>query len=42
MDNPTLIVGFEDVITYIRNQDHKIKKLEEEIKKLKEQLQKFT
>ena len=30
-NNPTLITGFEDVITYIKNQDIRIKKLEEEV-----------
>lgn len=35
--NPTLIAGFEDVITYIKNQDIRIKKLEQENNELKEQ-----
>jgi chromosome segregation ATPase len=31
MSNPTLIAGFEDVMTFIKNQDLKIKSLEEDI-----------
>ena len=33
--NPTLIPGFEDIITHIRQQEQRIKKLQEENKKLK-------
>lgn len=36
MSNPTLIVGFEDVMTYIKNQDQRIKELEKENKELKQ------
>jgi predicted RNase H-like nuclease (RuvC/YqgF family) len=36
--NPTLISGFEDVITHINQQDQRVMSLEEENKKLKEQL----
>jgi len=36
MANPTLITGFEDVLTYIRQQDERIKRLEEQEKKLRE------
>jgi len=35
MSNPTLIAGFEDVMTFIKNQDLKIKMLEEEIQLFK-------
>ena len=34
-ENPTLIAGFEDVMSYIKNQDARIKSLEKENKKLK-------
>lgn len=37
MANPTLITGFEDVMTYIRQQDERIKRLEEQEKKLRKQ-----
>lgn len=37
MSNPTLIVGFEDVMSYIKNQDQRIKELEKENKKLQEE-----
>ena len=33
--NPTLIPGFEDIITHIRQQEQRIKKLQEENKNLK-------
>jgi cell division protein FtsB len=33
--NPTLISGFEDVITHIKQQEHRVMGLEEENKKLK-------
>ena len=36
MANPTLITGFEDVMTYIRQQDERIKRLEEQEKKLRQ------
>lgn len=36
MSNPTLIVGFEDVMTYIKNQDQRIKELEKENHKIKD------
>ena len=34
-ENPTLIAGFEDFISYIKNQDARIKTLEKENKELK-------
>ena len=34
--NPTLITGFEDVITYIKNQDAQIKKLKQEVQDWKD------
>ena len=37
--NPTLISGFEDVITHINQQDQRVMSLEEENKKLKEELE---
>jgi len=37
MANPTLITGFEDVLTYIRQQDKRIKRLEEENEKLQKE-----
>ena len=36
MNNNTLIAGFEDIMTHIKNQEIRIKKLEEENKKLKD------
>ncbi len=39
--NPTLIAGFEDVMTYIKNQDQMMKKLQEENKKLQEERDKY-
>ena len=35
-DNPTLIAGFEDVMTHIRNQEKRIQELEKENEKLQE------
>jgi FtsZ-binding cell division protein ZapB len=32
--NPTLINGFEDILTFIKQQDHRIKELEEKNKQL--------
>jgi hypothetical protein len=37
--NPTLINGFEDLMTFIKNQDHRIKELEEKNKKLQKYAQ---
>ena len=37
--NPTLISGFEDVITHINQQEQRVMSLEEENKKLKEELE---
>ena len=37
--NPTLISGFEDVITHINQQEQRVMGLEEENKKLKEELE---
>ena len=39
MSNPTLINGFEDVLTFISQQAERVKKLEAENKKLKEALE---
>ena len=37
--NPTLISGFEDVITHINQQEQRVMSLEEENKKMKEELE---
>lgn len=37
MSNPTLINGFEDIVTFIKQQEHKNKVLREENQKLKEE-----
>ena len=39
--NPTLISGFEDVITHINQQEQRVMGLEEENKKLKADIKKF-
>ena len=39
MSNPTLINGFEDIITFIKQQEHRNKTLQEENKKLKEKVE---
>ncbi len=42
MSNPTLINGFEDIVTFIKQQEHRNQKLKEEMEELKEVLaQKF-
>jgi chromosome segregation ATPase len=35
--NPTLINGFEDIVSYIKNQEQKIMSLEEEYKQVKKE-----
>lgn len=42
MENPTLISGFEDIIKFIRNQDIRIKKLEQQNKELNNILEEFA
>ena len=37
MSNPTLINGFEDIVTFIKQQEHRNQKLKEENEKLKEE-----
>ena len=37
MSNPTLINGFEDILTFIKQQEHRNQELKEENKKLKEE-----
>jgi peptidoglycan hydrolase CwlO-like protein len=39
--NPTLISGFEDVITHINQQEQRVMGLEEENKKLKAEMEKL-
>ncbi len=41
MSNPTLINGFEDIVTFIKNQEHRNKTLKEENQKLKEENKKL-
>jgi len=38
MSNPILINGFEDIITFIKQQEHRNQQLKEEINKLKEEI----
>jgi cell shape-determining protein MreC len=42
MENPTLINGFEDIIKFIRNQDIRIKNLEQQNKELNNILEEFA
>jgi peptidoglycan hydrolase CwlO-like protein len=37
MSNPTLINGFEDVVTFIKQQEHRNSKLRQQLKKVEEQ-----
>jgi len=42
MSNPTLINGFEDIVTFIKQQEHRNQKLKEENNKLKDKIREWT